>query len=198
MGSLSQFQQLNHLALAEIRTPSELQAPAPAAFAALTASSRLQCLNLKHVLVPKDAWQFVFAPGRCLPEFTQLRMEATPSDIREATLTDTSLAQLAAACPNLAQFSSKGCLAGRLTALQPLSALTKLSVDPADGGRVPDIAGLTGLRDLWIRTWGSNLAETSIMQLSAAAAYTVPFGLLTSCLQFAKTLPLPAVEQGKH
>jgi hypothetical protein len=119
-------------------------------------------LNLKYVLVPKDAWRHVFASERPLPEFTQLHIRDTGP-----TLTDVGLVRLAAACPNLTQFSSDGCLAGRLTALQPLSALTKLSVDPAGDKRVIDVAELTGLRDLTIRTYGSNLAETSIMQLSA-------------------------------
>jgi hypothetical protein len=57
----------------------------PAAYASLTANSKLQHLNLVHNTLPSAAWQYMCPPGRTLPQLRYL-------DIRYVREADESLA----------------------------------------------------------------------------------------------------------
>jgi hypothetical protein len=98
---LQQLQQLTYLCL---EGTLELDPPAPAsAYAALTASSNLQHLDLSNCILQSrnsssvaNPWQQVFAPGKLLPQLTSLQLHGS-----EPELGVRSLQYLVRCCPVL-------------------------------------------------------------------------------------------------
>jgi Leucine-rich repeat (LRR) protein len=160
---LQQLQQLTFLGLA-----GTLQATVPpAAYAALTASSKLPHLDVRGSVLPAAAWQHLFRADRQLPDLQELIVDAwrevDVTSRRESAAYDGSL--LVRACPALTYLS----LTDRLYTTKLLAPLTGLSSlhrrrfrpgdQSAEGLEV--VCQLTGLR--WL-----SIAECAGVQLEAA------------------------------
>ena len=70
LSGLQQLQQLTHLSLVCVILPED--APPAAAYSALTASSKLQHLEVSKCQLPEGVWQHVFPAGRQLPHLQSL------------------------------------------------------------------------------------------------------------------------------
>jgi hypothetical protein len=72
LSHLQPLQQLTNLNLAHSLTADEQDSPPAAAYAALTASSKLQHLDLTCCTLQAGAWQHMFPAGRQLPQLLSL------------------------------------------------------------------------------------------------------------------------------
>jgi hypothetical protein len=157
--SWAQLQHLTKLCLPGIK--DETAAPE---YAALTASSQLEHLQLFDCIIPPAAAQFMFPAGRCLPHLRTVDisgMFAGPG-MCALTLGAGDAGRLAACCPGLQSLSRlelAAVSAAKLHPLLQLSALTKLVVEGAacdDEVAEQVLAKLTGeqalLRMVWIET----------------------------------------------
>ena len=155
LSQLQRLQQLTHLELssASTLTVSPEGNPPAAAFSALTASSKLQCLNIRHCTLPAAVWHYMFPAGRQLPQLRSLDIACdTQPDGTEAAAPEGT--RLVSCCPALQALSMQGLQysAELLTPLQRLSGLHTLTLARHDGeseGEILGVAGrLTGLREL--------------------------------------------------
>jgi hypothetical protein len=135
LSGLQHMQQLTHLVLtnawdAVMRgTPlqqHEGHSPA-AAFSALTASSKLQLLDISRCTLPVGAWQHMFPVGRQLPHLLSLDI----SWVEDQSGGDADApegSRLASCCPSLQSLHMEGleCRAGQLLALSELTGLSQL------------------------------------------------------------------------
>jgi hypothetical protein len=129
--------------------------PPAAAYAALTASSKLQHLNISSCRMPVGAWQHVLPAGRQLPHLRELYI----SDIHYATRGPVLCAlgsegsDLVRCCPGLRVLDLQCCdfstvLQGALPALSGLVSLTT-DFNPEDLPQgLESVCQLTGLREL--------------------------------------------------
>jgi hypothetical protein len=166
---LQHLTQLTHLDLTnscQWRGDAGGPSPAPAAYASLTASSRLQHLDFSHNTLPSAAWQYMCPPGRTLPQLRYLNI----SYIQEAggtwVLPDTSA--LVSSCPGLlALRTSMPCSTAQLAPLQQLTGLTTLVMGSGytdDFEGVQALCQLTGLQDLDL--WAARTTDARILQLT--------------------------------
>jgi hypothetical protein len=149
LSHLQQLQQLTYLQLA--LTLVDL-APA-AAYAALTASSKLQHLDLSWCTLPAGVWRCMFPAGRQLQHLRVLDVSDVKHSSSPAEAPDCNL--LASCCPGLHSLNLKDLQysAGLLTPLARLSSLQMLNLIPAcESGEGLEVVGqLTWLRELWLR-----------------------------------------------
>jgi hypothetical protein len=142
--------------------------PHAAAFSALTASSKLQHLNVANNRLPAGVWQHVFPDGRQLPQLTSVRIAYvtqlgswdTPAPAPEGT-------RLVSCCPALQCLDmwQLQYIAERLTPLAGLSGLHTLRLHSyirKDG--LEAVCQLTGLRELTLGAPGT--AEGLLLQLA--------------------------------
>ena len=148
---LQPLQQMTFLCLALIPNGSQHRTPLAAAYATLTASSKLQHLSLSFSRLPAGTWHHLFLAGRQLPQLRYL-------DISRVRLPDGTFAPaptgslIVSCCPvveNLMMLElpcSTEVLAP-LTALSMLNSLgTDLSADDSSIGEIMDaLCQLTGL-----------------------------------------------------
>jgi hypothetical protein len=106
LSHLAALSQLTFLRLssAAISVDNDGETPLAAAYAALTASSRLRTLNIQDCALPAEVWQHVFLANRVLPHLTALNLGCIelPSDSLDRdyhTAPDTS--SLLSCCPGL-------------------------------------------------------------------------------------------------
>jgi hypothetical protein len=175
-GQLSQLQALQQLTHLAVRCDSRREGnPPAAAFSALTASSKLQHLDISKCRLPSDAWQHVFPTGRQLPELQYLDISDVqtlprgPAAAPEAT-------RLVSCCPGLQCLDMRNLQysAEFLAPLQGLSGLHTLRLGSRiqeEGGPPPveAVAQLTGLRELTLsspRSGGGLLQLTQLQQLT--------------------------------
>jgi hypothetical protein len=139
------LQQLTRLHLGGTLTAVEGTIPA-SAYSALTASSRLQRLDMHSVTLPTGAWQHVFPDGRQLPYLQELLLQ----DIRQPGGVAASApegSRLVSCCPGLQYLYIWGleCDAGLLApgAIGPMQGLSRLhrfvlqvGKDCSHGGRM--------------------------------------------------------------
>jgi hypothetical protein len=150
LSHLQPLQQLTHLTLHPCwKTQSLYMAAAPpaAAYSALTASGKLQLLDIAGWPVPTALWQQMFPAGRQLPDLTFLQIgDTSPPTVAEGS-------RLVSCCPRLR--SLRGwCEHGTEKLLGPLTGLSSLSklvlIHPT--GSSPEglelLCQLTGLIDL--------------------------------------------------
>jgi hypothetical protein len=153
-----------------------VDAPA-AAYAALTASSKLQHLEVGSAILPAAVWQHVFPSGRRLPHLRVLDIEYARARSAWAAAAAPDGNRLVSCCPGL-QSLNIGELqysADHLAALTGLSDLHQLTLCPGD--RSPEglevVCQLTGLRRLYLRDWeepdGLLLLLTQLRQLTQLA-----------------------------
>lgn len=164
---LTLLPQLQQLTALELRMAHCLKARyLRTSLTALTASTRLQCLNLDCTLFPSKAWQHVFAPsntvGNRLPQLEGLSLWNI-----EPSLSVSDIECIVRCCPNLKAFSFQG--AGKMAAILPadavplLKGLTKMHTTHVNDDFVQAVVQqLSGLRDL-------ELARCIKLQRSPAA-----------------------------
>jgi hypothetical protein len=158
-----------------------------AAFAALTASSGLQELQLASVWWPDAAWPHMFAAGKKLSHLTSLSLHKLFSS-KEVQLPPHLLQHIAAACPGLVELGMwlTPQQDGQLAQLQQLTALSKLRLLCRSNTQASQIAGLTGLKglvDLTVESYNQpcSLTHQGLVLLTA----------LTQLTNFQATVNLP-------
>jgi hypothetical protein len=158
LSHLQSLQELTHLDLHGSLQPAfgQLATPPAAAYSALTASSKLQHLNVRFCTLPAGTWQHILPAGRQLSHLQTLDI----SDVRlpggsshPASAPEGSL--LCSRCPML-QSLHMGWLrlrAEQLAPLQGLRGLHILHLAPSchdDLKSMHEVSELTGLRELSI------------------------------------------------
>jgi hypothetical protein len=150
---LSQLQPLTQLTKLVLRDAMLHAAPTAAAYSTLTASSKLQVLELRgECQMPAGAWQYILPVGRQLPHLRQLLV--AQSD-RTHSVSDVSrpapdVALLASSCPSLQETVINGASGtGSWAALTSLTGLT-LKASNVDRAGVQALAQLTWLKSLYL------------------------------------------------
>jgi hypothetical protein len=153
---LQDLQQLTYLALTCDWHGQQQQSPPAAAFSALTASSKLQYLNVEDTMLPVGAWQHMFPDGRQLPCLHTLKMSwpllprINPEVLHEDVTKVSSLVScgpaLAVLCLERLPYDAK--LMEQLTALTGLHTLHLDVLDGSQQHAVECIYRPTGLRGL--------------------------------------------------
>jgi hypothetical protein len=147
MSHLQELQQLTYLGFRNISAA----AATAAAYSALTASSKLQHLDISNCTVPAGVWQQVFPADRRLPHLRVLDLlEICHCDNHAAAVPEGS--RLVSCCPGLQslQLQYLQCSAELLAPLRGLSSLSELTLCP-DGQSeqgLEVVCQLTGLRRL--------------------------------------------------
>jgi hypothetical protein len=104
---MQHMQQLTHLCLEDSLTAVDDTNPRPAAFSALTVSSKLQHLNVRYCTLPTGVWPHIFPIGRRLPHLRSLDISLLhqPSGGRAAAPEGS---RLVSCCPGLQQLDMQG------------------------------------------------------------------------------------------
>ena len=169
LSDLRDLQQLTHLHLSS--SLREIEYLPTAAFSALTASSKLQYLNLCCCALPVDVWQHMFPAGRQLPHLTFLDISAVKQP-GEALATAPEGSCLVSCCPGLQYLNMKflRCDADHLAPLRGLSMLHTLRCGTAQfctGEGLEPVCQLTGLRELEVLCRDTrNIREGLLLQLT--------------------------------
>jgi hypothetical protein len=153
LSHLQPLQQLTNLNLAHSLTADEQDSPPAAAYAALTASSKLQHLDLTGCTLQAGAWQHMLPACRQLPQLLSLDITWVrfPSQGDAPT---PEFSSLVSCCPSLQSLYIRGLQysAERLALLQGLSTLHTLylnSSEPVDK-TLAAVGQLTGLHELYV------------------------------------------------
>jgi hypothetical protein len=176
---LRELQQLTFLGLSCSHS-SELGDIPAAAFSALTASSKLQHLDISDLQLPAGAWQHVFPAGKQRPHLRSLNLAQITHPLTQGLFPASAPegSRLVSCCPGLQSLDMQGLryTAHLLPALQGLSGLHTLSLgashaaEPLDG-----VCQLTGLRELSVYprdgAKGLLLQLTQLKQLTALAYF---------------------------
>jgi hypothetical protein len=176
LSELQHLTQLTHLDLSDScgwRGDVGGPIPPPAAYASLTASSKLQHLAFRDNTLPAAVWQYMCPPGRTLPQLTHLDISYVEEADGSLALPVTSA--LVSCCPGLQTLRiSKCCSTAQLAHLQRLTGLHTLHVgscfeeDCFEGVQV--LCQLTGLQELDLVA--HTLAESHILQLTQLTRLT--------------------------
>jgi hypothetical protein len=179
LSHLQPLQLLTHLDLGRSKWEGN---PSEAAFSALTASSKLQHLDIQGCRLPPGVWHHVFSAGRQLPHLTSLKIAGVSQPIGWPHIPPEG-SRLVRCCPGLQSLNVMGLLFGQdfLAGLQGLRRLhtLHLCVDriiAAD--RWHGVCQLTRLRELTVRTPAQQellLHLTQFRQLTALT-YVGAFG----------------------
>jgi hypothetical protein len=125
-GLLSQLQHLTQLTYLDL--PNHFHGmmddnPPAAAFSALTASSKLQYLNISDCRVPEGVWQHVFPTDRQLPQLSTLLMDSVMQPEGYTVVPPGS--RIVSCCPGLQSLDMR-CLRYDAEQMAPLSGLSSL------------------------------------------------------------------------
>jgi hypothetical protein len=146
---LRELQQLTCLILFDDLHYMEVSTPA-AAYSALTASSKLQVLDVSYYGLPAGVWQHVFPASRQLQHMRSLSL--TDWSFSTAPVAAPEGTRLVSCCPGLQSLAMWDLQygTGLLTELQGLSSLTALFLHSAPGSAegFEGVCHLTGLRRL--------------------------------------------------
>jgi hypothetical protein len=168
LSHLPHLQQLTLLDLAcSVAVFQDSNLPA-AAFSALTASSKLQHLNVNYCRLPRGAWQHMFPAGRQLPHLQSLAI----AGVTEAEGGESAAApegtRLVSCCPGLRSLNMQylRCSTELLSPLQRLSWLHVLQLGSYMAGweGMEAVSQLTGLQKLTLRASGA--AEGLLLKLT--------------------------------
>lgn len=150
----AQLTQITHLdlcgclqAVAAGTTP-----PGASSYSALTASTKLQVLNISDCALPAGVWEHLFPAGRLLPKLHSLNLDL--GDLAEETqLGAAGLDCLVECCPNLVHLDLGSDLPQPGTpcsALRSLSHLQSLKLGHIDSAAAEQVAHLAGLTTLYV------------------------------------------------
>jgi hypothetical protein len=169
LSHLQHMQQLTHLnlscTLCSVSPSNAAAGSSAAAYSALTASSKLQRLNIGDCTVPTGGWQHMFPAGRQLPHLHVLSISG-PLDHPGAYVGPEG-SRLVSSCPGLQKLSIVGLQysAELLAPLQGLSGLQALEVGPVClAESMGLVCQLSGLRKLI--TWDCSEGEGLLLQLT--------------------------------
>jgi hypothetical protein len=163
--NLEQLTQLTHLRLQS--TLPFTAAAAPAAYAALTASNKLQVLHLPGCNMSPGAWQHMLPAGKQLPKLQELHLNPGPS----RGVFD--MASLVSCCPNLQLLDLPHLDGSPWMVLAPLHNLTSLQRLAVPGGSMNDagvkvLVQLTGLQELNMEcSSGNGITADGMLPLTA-------------------------------
>ena len=163
---LSHLQLLQQLTYLDLSQTLAHTAPA-AAYAVLTASSKLRHLDVSRSQLPVGVWQHMFPSGRQLPYLRQLDIGSIHHPNGAAAVAPEG-SRLVSCCPELHSLHMQALLysSQRLAGLPGLSSLQQLSLRPcnrsAEGLEV--VCQLTGLRELIVTD--PTTAEGLLLQLT--------------------------------
>ena len=146
--------------------------PPASAYAALTASSKLQHLNISECRLPADVWQHLFPSSRLLPNLQAVDITMTQCVWQQPDRFPpfTECSRLVSCCPGL-QSLKTGPLASSAALLAPLRRLSELRVlhcgwDDGATEVVQAVCQLTALRELGVRGKLSMEEEGWLLQLT--------------------------------
>jgi hypothetical protein len=156
LSHLQPLQQLTHLRMYRMLLAYKSDTPA-SAFAALTASSKLQHLDISSCILPAGVWQHMFPAGRQWLSLQEINIDR----VKLATALDSRFCygfpapeglRLVSCCPSLRclRMMYLQCSAELLVSLQGLRGLQTLRLGCADSSLVQALCQLTGLRELWV------------------------------------------------
>jgi hypothetical protein len=173
---LQPLQQLTHLSMSGSLQAVEGSTPPASACAALTASSKLQHLDICRCILPADVWQHVFPAGRQLPNLQSLNISGIKQPSGSYAQTPEAT-RLVSCCPCLhsLRLGSRPCSAELLASLQGLSGLQVLQCGWGEGTAegVQAVCQLTGLRELVVCGLECRQEEGSLLQLSLLQQLTM-------------------------
>jgi hypothetical protein len=154
LSHLQDMQQLTYLKLYGVLECRSAHNPPAAAYSALTASSKLQHLDITGCILPEDVWQHMFpVPGRQLPHLQVLNVALVTHPSGPAAAPQTS--RLVSCCPGLQSLDIRGMAysAEQLAPLTGLCSLQELTLHPAHGHKegLEVVGQMTGLRKLVLR-----------------------------------------------
>jgi hypothetical protein len=192
LSHLQPLMQLTYLNLTRSLWDVEGDNPPATAYSAITASSKLQHLDITECLLPPGVWQHMFPMGRQLPHLQNLNLsEVEQADGGYAIAPEGN--RLVSCCPGLQELTMTGLQGsvGQLGALQHMSGLHSLILGVDDDVQttteVQPVLQLSGLTFLLLNVAGSNniynspgtgdgilLQLTRLKQL-AHLIYTGPF-----------------------
>jgi hypothetical protein len=153
LSHLQPMQQLTDLSLSPGLFAVGEGSPPVAAYAALTASSKLQHLYLSSCTLPAGVWQHLFPTGRQLPHLQSLNIGCIIGAVRQPSGNHAAApegSRIVSCCPGL-QDLDMWCLPNpELTLVHGLSTLQSLrfSCDGSAAECVQAVCHLTGLRSL--------------------------------------------------
>jgi hypothetical protein len=173
LSELQHMQQLTHLQLGGGMPANRcvLLGDHPlAAFAALTASSKLQYLDIRQCYLPKGVWQHMFPAGRHLPHLRELNLEG----VEEQYGLRLAAPEGGSCCPNLQSLNMENLFYSNAKQLAPLTRLTGLHTlnfaFAVSEAKCPDVmqclCELTGLRELVLEGNGAVQADGLLQQLT--------------------------------
>lgn len=184
LSALASLKQLQHLAVMYVAGGSRLTGdgldwpPPSPAYAAFTASSQLQALELVQQDLPEGVCQHMFAAGQQLPKLERLVIEWSPPDMRsgcQGMLCSEDVACLVSCCPNLRSLDLNVQPDAHLTDLPQLSALTALAVTGTSDVAIKNLARCTGLLKLSLASdsdWGTAIEQQWLLPLTALRQLT--------------------------
>jgi hypothetical protein len=171
LSHLQHLQQLTHLFLQHNMWVTKGEAPVPAAaYAALTASSKLQYVSARGFGLPVDAWQHVLPPGRQLRHLRSLSLWVTGTYVEVGTFPIPQGTSLVSCCPGLkslymANVPHSEAVLGPLTALSGLKWL-KVDNSEATVEGMGALCQLTGLKFLSVVVHETLDQEGLLLQLT--------------------------------
>jgi hypothetical protein len=175
--------QLTHLDLRHSVRLEKAHNPPAAAYAALTASTKLRHLDIWGCTLPAGVWQHMFAAGRQLLHLTSLDISHA-RQLPDGAAPAPEGSQLVSCCPSLQSLSMSSLQHSpqQLTQLQGLSGLHTLclatEIGRADrGGTLQAVGQLTGLRKLglYVGEAPTQLLITQLQQLRRLPHLTALF-----------------------
>jgi hypothetical protein len=194
---LPHLQQLEQLTFVRVCSGVMLQPLSPAAFGALTASSKLNTFEFLGAALPTDALYLppgalvaMFGGSKQLPAVTKLvlstvipsgRSHTAPTDPqashwsqRDRILGTAELHAIAGSCPGLHSLLARGCVQPDTdwSALQQLQHLTQLTVSSVSDAGAGGLATLVRLSSLSVTAPGSNVSMSGMQQLTALRSLT--------------------------
>jgi hypothetical protein len=168
LDELHQLQQLTCLRLGyvSVRHTGSQQPVWAEAYPALTASSKLQHLDLEECRVPVGVWQHMYPAGRQLPQLRVLSV----ADAEHAAYVSAAAPEgtrLISCCPGLQSLDliTLKYREGLLASLQGLSSLSKLSLNDM-GSEGHDVCQLTRLKWLSLHEEEDEGGEGVLLQLT--------------------------------
>ena len=183
LAQLQHLTSLTHLDLERCLCYLVAEDPPATGFAALTASSKLQHLDISDCLLPEGAWQHVFPAGRQLPHMRSLVLAWVSSSVCklhpnrgvadgqwEPVIGPAAFdSSVVSCCPGLQHLdlTLTQCSKGLLDVLPELSKLTLLKLGVVDGvsGRdvLESVCQLTGLINLQLDSPAADPADLLLL-----------------------------------
>ena len=134
----------------EAVTRDEDVTPPASAYSALTASTKLQLLDIRSCALPTGVWQHMFPVGRQLPYLTSLDISGVTQEPTGTYAPAPEGRLLVRCCTGLQDLEMQRLQysAEQLPALQGLNRLLRLSLHVDDAAAFTNLCQLTGLRGL--------------------------------------------------